>query len=132
MSHAALPQEKPVARGHVRHRAGKPHPVPQRADYDSSDLGRAFELAALIESATDAVVGVCPAGSITRWGEGAERLFGYSQAEALGRPITLLAPPNRIEEPGALIRRAMSGERIERLETERVRKDGGLLDAACG
>lgn len=128
MSRAAAPQEKPVARTHTRHRASKPRSAPRRANYESADLGHAFELAALIESATDAVVGVCPAGSITRWGVGAERLFGYSQAEALGQPITLLAPPDRIEEPGALIERAMSGERIERLETERVSKSGALLN----
>jgi putative two-component system response regulator len=128
MSRAAAPREKPVTRSHARHRAGTPRSAPRPASYDSSDLGRAFELAALIESATDAVVGVCPAGTITRWGAGAERLFGYSQAEALGQSITVLAPSDRIEEPGALIERAMSGERIERLETERVRKGGALLN----
>jgi putative two-component system response regulator len=74
------------------------------------------------------VVGVSTAGSITGWGEGAERLFGYSQAEALGESVTLLVPANRVEEPLALIRRAMSGERIERLETVRVAKGGALLN----
>ncbi len=128
MSRAATPQGNSVARSRPPHRAGKPRSAPPRANYDSSDLGRAFELAALVESATDAVVGVCPAGSITGWGAGAERLFGYSRAEALGQPIALLAPPDRLEEPSALIECAMSGERIERLETERVSKDGALLN----
>lgn len=74
------------------------------------------------------MVGVSAAGSITGWGEGAKRLFGYSQAEALGQSITLLVPANRVQEPGALIERALSGERVERLETERVAKDGALLN----
>jgi putative two-component system response regulator len=64
---------------------------------------------------------------ITGWGEGAKRLFGYTRAQALGQPITMLAPADRGEEPGALIDRALAGERIERIETERVAKGGTLL-----
>jgi PAS domain S-box-containing protein len=90
------------------------------------DLARAFELAALIESSSDAVVGISAAGVITGWGDGAQRLFGYEQAEVLGRSIKLIVPPDRFEEPAALIALAMSGERVERFETRRVAKDGTL------
>jgi putative two-component system response regulator len=94
----------------------------------SSDLERAFELAALVESATDAVVGVSPAGVITRWGKGATRLFGYKQSEALGKPIKMLAPAHRATEPSTLIERVRAGERIEQIETERVTRDGRLMN----
>jgi PAS domain S-box-containing protein len=128
MSRAVSRQGKPVARSHARHRAGALRSPTRRAGDAATDLARAFELAALLECSSDAVVGVSTAGLITGWGEGAERLFGYSQAEALGQSVKLLVPANRVEEPLALIGRAMSGERIERLETVRVAKDGTLLN----
>ena len=81
-----------------------------------------------MECSSDAVVGVSPTGLITGWGKGAKRLFGYSKAEALGKPVTLLVPAHRAEEPGGLIQRARSGERIERLDTERVAKNGQRLN----
>jgi putative two-component system response regulator len=92
------------------------------------DLDRAFELAALIESSSDAVVGLSAAGLVTGWGDGAQRLFGYTPAEVLGKSVKLIVPDDRSEEPAALIALAMSGERIERFETKRLAKDGTLLD----
>lgn len=127
MSRTVPRQGKSASRRRTRHTTGGPRPAAGRALEGSTDLARAFELAAFIESASDGVVGVSPAGQITGWGEGASRLFGYSAAEALGQPITMLAPADRADEAGALIGRALSGERIERVETERVAKDGGLL-----
>ena len=93
----------------------------------STDLERALELAALIESSSDAVVGVSPAGLIVSWNEGAERLFGYSRAEAVGRHVTMLSPPERAEETSELLARVLADDRVERVETERIAKDGRRL-----
>jgi PAS domain S-box-containing protein len=104
-----------------------PAPSPRRKRGVASDFERAIELASLLETASDAVIGVEPDGRITSWGRGAERLFGYSSAEASGQPIGLLAPPDRRGEPGAFLQRVLDGERIEQTETERVGKDGRTL-----
>jgi putative two-component system response regulator len=127
MSGAVSRQDKPAGGARERRTASRSRPATRRASESSADLARAFELAAFVESASDAVVGVCAAGEITGWGKGAKRLFGYTPAEALGQPITMLAPADRDEEPGALIARALAGEHIERIETERVAKGGTLL-----
>ncbi len=119
---------KPVDRSHARSRAVAARRPKDRAGNGSIYLGRAFELAALLESTSDAVVGVSPDGLITGWGEGARRLFGYSVAEVLGREIAILAPAERSLEARGLIERVMSGARIERVETTRVTKDGRLLN----
>jgi cyclic di-GMP phosphodiesterase len=94
----------------------------------SNEFKRVLELASLVESATDAVVGVSPAGVITSWGDGAERLFGYSRDEALGRSIGLLAPPDRDGEPTSLLERVLAGEKVHRTEAERIGKDGTRLN----
>lgn len=93
----------------------------------SADLQRAIELATLIESAGDAVLGVSPDGLITDWSKGAERLLGYSRTEAVGEPVTMLAPSDRTGEASTIRGDVMRGERVERMETERMTKDGRLL-----
>jgi cyclic di-GMP phosphodiesterase len=105
-------------------RAGPRRP---RAHEGSTDLRRASELAALIESTGDAVLGVSPDGAITHWSDGAERLLGYPRVEAIGRLVTMLAPAGRTQEAGAIGRELIAGERVERMETERRTKDGRLL-----
>ncbi len=126
MARAVSRQEKPTVTARERRPASRPRRAIGPASESSTDLTRAFELAAFVESASDAVVGVSTTGVITGWGDGAERLLGYTRAEALGQPITMLAPCDRRDEPGVLLKRALSGERVERLETERVAKDGTL------
>jgi len=101
--------------------------VPRRTPDGPAELARAFELAALLECSSDAVAGISAAGVITGWGEGATRLFGYSPAEALGQPVKMIVPDDRIDEPQELLARALGGERIERLETTRVAKGGKQL-----
>jgi PAS domain S-box-containing protein/putative nucleotidyltransferase with HDIG domain len=130
MPHAVSRQEKPVAQGHARHRTGAvaERPAKRHAGDSSVELGRAFELAALLESAGDAVVGVSPAGLISGWGEGAQRLFGYLPREATGQPVAMLAPSERSHEARSLIDRVLSGAPIERVETVRVTKDGTVLN----
>jgi len=124
MSRAVSRQDQPAVRARRRRPAGRPRPASRQTRESSLDLARAFDLAAFVESATDAVVGVSAAGVITGWGDGAQRLFGYTRAEALGKPITMLVPADRLDEPWAFLELAMSGERVEQIETERVAKDG--------
>jgi PAS domain S-box-containing protein len=88
----------------------------------------ALQLAAIVESSDDAIISKNLDGVIQTWNAGAERLFGYTHEEAIGRPITMLMPPDRqSEEPGILMR-IRRGERIQHYETVRRRKDGSLLD----
>ena len=86
------------------------------------------QLVSIVESSDDAIMSKDLNGIITSWNRGAERIFGYTAKEIVGKPVTVLMPPERIsEEPGilALLRR---GERIESYETVRRRKDGTLVD----
>ncbi len=85
-------------------------------------------LAAIVESSEDAIIVKNLDGVITDWNAGAERIFGYTAAEALGQPVTILIPPERFDEEPTIIGRVRSGERIEHYETVRRRKDGTLLD----
>ena len=85
-------------------------------------------LAAIVESSEDAIVSKDLEGRIVTWNPGAERLFGYSAEEAIGRSITLIIPPDRIHEEPAILERIRNGERVEHYETVRVRKDGIQID----
>lgn len=80
--------------------------------------------AAVIESADDAIISKTLQGIITSWNSGAERTFGYTASEAIGKPITMLIPPERLEEETDIIQRLRRGERIRHYHTERFRKDG--------
>lgn len=85
-------------------------------------------LAAIVESSNDAIISKDLNGIITSWNKSAEHIFGYKSAEAIGRPITLLIPPERIHEEDFILTRIRSGERVEHFETVRRRKDGCYLD----
>lgn len=85
-------------------------------------------LAAIVESSEDAIVSKTLDGIIRSWNAGAERIFGYSRAEAVGQHITLIIPPERHEEEREILGRLRRGERIEHFETVRVAKDGSRLD----
>ena len=85
-------------------------------------------LAAIIESSGDAIISKDLDEMITSWNEEAERLFGYSADEIIGKPITILVPPDRRDEELGIIERIRQGERILRYETVGCRKDGTLLD----
>jgi PAS domain S-box-containing protein len=94
-------------------------------DRVAQDLQR---LVAIIESNEDAIVSKDLDGVITSWNSGAERLFGYTAAEAIGRPVTMLIPPERIDEEPGILARIRRGERIEHYDTVRRRKDGSAVD----
>ncbi len=85
-------------------------------------------LAALVDSAQDAIVGVDLQGILTSWNCGAETLFGYSALEAIGSPVTLLVPPSCDDEAASVMGRVRRGERVAHFETVRRRKDGRLVD----
>ena len=84
-------------------------------------------LAAIVESSDDAIVGETLTGNIVSWNAGAERLFGYTVEEVLGRPVAILAAPDRIDEMPIILDRLRQGQRVDRFETVRRRKNGTLV-----
>lgn len=88
----------------------------------------ARRLAAIVESSDDAIVAKDLDGVITSWNQGAERLFGYTSDEVVGKPVTILIPADRHNEEPALLARIRRGERIDHYETVRRRKDGRLVE----
>ncbi len=88
------------------------------------------QLAAIVESSGDAIIGKDLNGTILSWNAGAERLSGYTADEVLGQPVTLLLPPDRPNEVAHIHEKLKRGERIEHFETVRVRKDGTRLDVS--
>jgi PAS domain S-box-containing protein len=86
--------------------------------------------ASIVDSSEDAIVSKDISGTITTWNNGAERLFGYTSDEIVGKPITFLIPSDRYAEERAILERISRGEQIESYETVRRRKDGSLIDVS--
>ena len=84
-------------------------------------------LAALVANADDAIVTKDLDGIITSWNAAAERMFGYREADVIGRSITIIIPPERLGEETEILTRLRRGEAIRHFETERVRRDGTLV-----
>ena len=93
-----------------------------RAETRAGQIQR--QMAAMVESSDDAILTGDVNGIITSWNRGAERLYGYSAAEAIGMPVDALGPPERPEEVPEITRKVMLGEPIQHHTTERIRKDG--------
>ena len=87
-----------------------------------------YWLAALIDSAEDAIISKTLEGIITSWNKGAQRIFGYTADEVIGKSVTILIPEGHLDEEPAILARLRAGQRIEHYETVRVRKDGRLID----
>ncbi len=81
----------------------------------------------IVESSDDSIISTNIEGIITGWNSGAQRMFGFSEAEAVGQPFTIGIPLELQEESDIVMRRVLAGERVERCETVRVRKDGKKL-----
>ena len=96
------------------------HAMRRRAT-DAASLAR---LAAIVESSSDAIDSKSLDGSVESWNAAAERLYGYTAAEIVGRPVTVLVPPERVAETTELLARIGRGERVDNFETVRLRRDG--------
>jgi PAS domain S-box-containing protein len=97
------------------------------ASGDGAPDARAW-LAAIVESSDDAILSKTLDGVITSWNAGAQRLFGFTAAEAIGRPILILIPEDRQSEEASILGKIRRGERVSHFETVRRRKDGSLID----
>ncbi|KAA0695602.1 PAS domain S-box protein [Neorhizobium sp. P12A] len=87
-------------------------------------------LAAIVESSDDPIISKSLDGVITTWNKAAERVFGYTSVEAIGCPITILIPEERLDEEPAILARIHAGQRVDHFETVRRRKDGSLIDVS--
>jgi PAS domain S-box-containing protein len=94
----------------------------ERADLDAQ------RLASIVESSNDAIISKSLDGIITSWNRGAERLFGYTAEEVIGKAVTILIPEDRISEEPEILERIRRGKRVDHYDTVRRRKDGSLID----
>ena len=88
-------------------------------------------LAAIVESSEDAIISKTLDGTIKAWNPGAEKLFGYSSSEAVGKSMWMLIPPERADEEADILARIRRGESVDHFETLRVRKDGRKIDISA-
>jgi PAS domain S-box-containing protein len=102
--------------------------------YDITERKRAEEvnakLAAIVESSDDAIISMTLEGTITSWNRGAERLFGHSAQDAVGRPIAMLTSPERLMEETRMLGRVCDGEHVSHHETVRLRRDGSPVEVS--
>jgi PAS domain S-box-containing protein len=84
-------------------------------------------LAAIVDSSDDAIIGKTLDGTIISWNTGAERIYGYTADEVVGKPIAILVPSDRPDELPSIFERLRRGERIDHYQTERIHKDGRRL-----
>lgn len=91
---------------------------------------QAMQLASIVESSDDAIVGKTLDGIVTSWNHAAEKIFGYTAAEMIGAPIARLFPPARVAESAVILDKVRRGERIAHFETTRARKDGQEVEVS--
>jgi PAS domain S-box-containing protein len=84
-------------------------------------------LVAIIASTDDTIISKTLKGIITSWNPAAERMFGYAEAEAVGRHISLIIPPERLDEEAFIIGQVTKGEKVDHFETVRLAKDGSRI-----
>jgi PAS domain S-box-containing protein len=107
----------------------RPRGTVMNTDQHQSGNAQAL-LAAIVSSSDDAIVSKTLDGIITSWNPGAERVFGFTAAEAIGQPMLILFPPDRVDEEHHILARIGRGERVQSFETVRVRKDGTRIDVS--
>jgi PAS domain S-box-containing protein len=88
----------------------------------------AEQLAAIVEGSTDAIISSSLDGILTSWNTGAQLIFGYTAAEIIGRPSSLLIPPDTTPVLGSALERVRRGERVENFEARRLHKDGSIIE----
>jgi PAS domain S-box-containing protein len=93
-----------------------------------SQIEAQARLAAIVESSDDAIVSKNLEGIIQSWNAGAQRIFGWTPDEVIGKPITIIIPPDRLDEEPQILARLRKGERIDHFETIRVTKDGRRIN----
>jgi PAS domain S-box-containing protein len=105
---------------------GQPHLIGSGMDISERWRGEetAAYLAAIVESSDDAIISTDLQGNIKSWNRGAERIYGYTAAETIGKPVTMLLPPDRWNEEPRILELIRRGDRIDHYETIRRRKDG--------
>jgi PAS domain S-box-containing protein len=87
-------------------------------------------LASIVESSEDAIIGMTLEGTVTSWNRAAERTFGYTADEVIGKPIGILIPSDRLEEQAQILEQVKQGAHVNHFETVRRRKDGKELNIA--
>jgi PAS domain S-box-containing protein len=101
----------------------------ERQRWKGAELAQSF-LGALVESAEDAIISKNLEGIVTTWNPGAERLYGYTAAEMIGKPISQLIPADHPDEEPKILEQVRRGQRVAHYETKRVRKDGSIIDVS--
>lgn len=116
--------------------------IEQQVEERTADLARAnklldslhaeavSQLAAIVKSSDDAIIGMTLTGIIRNWNAGAERLYGYSAEEVTGRSLSLLCPPDRMDEVPLILERIAHGEHVRNFETIRRKKNGRKIDVS--
>ena len=89
-----------------------------------------LRLAAIVATADDAIIAKDLTGRITSWNRAAERIFGYTEAEAVGQSIRLIIPPERYPEEDEVLRQIAAGQTVDHLDTVRCRKDGRRINVS--
>ncbi len=90
------------------------------------------KLATIVESSDDAIISETIDGTITSWNNGAEKIFGYKASEIIGKNISILFPENRRNEEIIMLEKIQRGESVEHIETDRLTKDGRLINISLG
>ncbi|RPI38988.1 MAG: PAS domain S-box protein [Methanoregulaceae archaeon] len=91
---------------------------------------RISNLAAIVQNSDDGIIGETLDGTITSWNAGAEKIYGYSASEAIGRSISILVPPDKTDDIATVLGRIKRGESFVHYETRRIRKDGKIINVS--
>ena len=102
----------------------------ERQRHKRAEEATQASLAAIVESSDDAIIAKTVEGTITAWNKAAERLYGYRKEDALGKPISIIVPPDRAEELAHIMQTIRRGQGVNRLETVRLRSDGTGVDVS--
>ena len=96
----------------------------------SSEMKTRLQLAAIVEASTNGIIRVTPEGTVQSWNKGAEKIFGYSEEEAIGMAISLLVPPDRISETSQTPNVFEHGDTLSFPDTVRLRRDGTTVQVS--